>query len=712
MHFFACMIRSAKNVRNWWIDVFWEHPNRLWALKVTVTIAILLIPCVIAREYFVGATLSLGVVGIALAETDVHPRSRIFSLSVTLIGVLLASAVTELLKFEPVWLGVWLTTMSFALTIVGGISGRMQGITFGIILVTIYTTLGMYLGKPWYYQPILLPLGGLFYGIISLAVLYTKPFRMLEEQLATTFARLGDYFDAKASFFPSKSEQQETYRNLLAIRNIAVVDQIELYKNDLNRFKAGSGTEFSTKIDAFYRLWMILQEIHERAASSHEQYDLLSEKTSNSDIMVGFGQILSNMGNAMRAYSHSILNKTKYTHPVSLKWAITAQQKMVNTQQGNELHTSLSLLMKNLTELEKLLQNIPLIQAGEIPYEINYKGRPVKESLRYILHPAHPRFRFAMRMAFSFLAGYLALHFFKIDNGYWIILTSFLVCQQTYSATRQRLYHRILGTMAGVILGILLAQILPTKAGEVILLLGSIYAFFVWVKTKYTRAVVFITIFVLASFNIQFNQGVPVMLPRLIDTFIGALIVFISVRFFWPDWQYKQLPALLLTAIEKNKNYFDSVYNLEVDKETYNHIRRRAHYADSALTRAWRSMQLEPKSKRAFQQTAFNLTYLNHSLISYISAFGIHDFKTKLTPELKKIYEMISSSLTKTLDVLSGKIEPDKVSINFAELEAEIEKLRHKENPQEIVLFINVARVANELFFEAGNLAGNNSERS
>ena len=699
--------RGIRNIKNRWIDFFWEHPNRLWALKVTVTIALLLIPCVIIGEYFIGATLSLGVVGIALSETDVHPKSRALSLSATLTGVLIASAITELLKFEPVWLGVWLTIMSFALTIIGGISSRMQGITFGIILVTIYTTLGMYLGKPWYYQPILLPLGGLFYGIISMAVLYTKPFRLLEEQLATTFAKLGGYFKAKAKFFPSTSENQENLRNQLAIQNIAVVDQIELYKNDLNRFKESAGKAASDKIDTFYRLWMALQEMHERAASSHEQYDLLSEKTADSELMVGFGQILSDMGNAMLAYSHSLLNKTAYRHPVSLQWAIAAQQKMVATQQENPLYTSLQLLMKNLTELERILQNIPLIQAGKIPYEVNYKGRPARELLNNILNFSHPRFRFAMRMAFCFLAGYLALHFLKIDNGYWIILTSFLVCQQTYSATRQRLLYRILGTFAGVISGVLLAQILPTKAGEVLLLLGSIYAFFAWVKTRYTRAVIFITIFVLASFNIQFNQGVPVMLPRLIDTIIGALIVFAAVRFLWPDWQYKQLPALLLTAIEKNKNYFDSVYDADVDKETYNHIRRRAHYADSALTRAWRGMQMEPKSKRSFQQTAFNLTYLNHSLISYISAFGIHDFKTKLTPELKNVYELISNLLQQTLDVLSGKIEPDATIVNNNETEFEIEKLQVGDSPQETVLFLNVARVAKELLAEASELAAN-----
>jgi len=45
-----------------WIGVFWKNPYHLWALKVTVSIAFLLIPAeLLFPDSFIGTTLALGV---------------------------------------------------------------------------------------------------------------------------------------------------------------------------------------------------------------------------------------------------------------------------------------------------------------------------------------------------------------------------------------------------------------------------------------------------------------------------------------------------------------------------------------------------------------------------------------------------------------------------------------------------------------------------
>ena len=86
------------------------------------------------------------------------------------------------------------------------------------------------------------------------------------------------------------------------------------------------------------------------------------------------------------------------------------------------------------------------------------------------------------------------LYFFELEKGEWILLTSLLVLQQSFISTRQRLLERVLGTLYGVVAGILLVQLLPTLAGHIILLLISYYLFFYYTKHKYAIAVVFVTI--------------------------------------------------------------------------------------------------------------------------------------------------------------------------------------------------------------------------
>jgi len=173
-------------------------------------------------------------------------------------------------------------------------------------------------------------------------------------------------------------------------------------------------------------------------------------------------------------------------------------------------------------------------------------------------------------------------------------------------------------------LGVTLSHLLPTLHGQILLLFGSIYLFFYWLKKNYTVAAMFITTYSLASFNILSNEGIAVMLPRVIDTTAGALIAYLVVRFIWPDWQSKQLPGFLLLAVAKNKRYFESTYQKGISDEAYFHNRQEAYHADNALASAWKGMRLEPKQMRQYEDKAFQLTNLNHALLSYISAFGVH----------------------------------------------------------------------------------------
>ena len=80
-------LKELKNhITDAWINVFWKNPNHLWALKVTVSIAALLIPAeVIFHDSFIATTLALGVVAMSLGETDVHPLGRVKSASIALI---------------------------------------------------------------------------------------------------------------------------------------------------------------------------------------------------------------------------------------------------------------------------------------------------------------------------------------------------------------------------------------------------------------------------------------------------------------------------------------------------------------------------------------------------------------------------------------------------------------------------------------------------
>ena len=686
-----------------WSNLFWRNPPHLWALKVTLAIAFLLLPAeLLLHNSFIGTTLALGVLAMALGETDVHPRGRVKSAGIALLFFFLTSSITELTLPYPALFAPVLGIMAFALVLMGGIDSRLQGVTFGSLLILVYTMLGAGNSDSWVHQPLLLTGGALCYSAVSILLLYHRPYRLLTDQLSRGFHYLAEYIELKAGLFPSNPAMQRSIRNQLAQKNTQLAQQIEACKNDLYSYSEESSHEMQPLLSSYYRKWFLLQEMQERAISSHEQYDLLSEQVKNSDLIEGFGQLMRELSGAIAQYAESLITGQPYRHPLSLRWTLTAMQRMLEDEKREAHHLTLSLLMRNLTGLEKNLRGDDA-SVSQIDLAAFYTRKPERKRLQELFTPTHPRFRFAVRLTLGWLLGYGMMQLLHFEKGAWILLTSLIVFQQTYSATRMRLFHRVLGTLLGVILGVTLAQLLPTHAGHILLLLGSIYAFFYWLKKNYTIAAIFITTFVLAVFNLLSSQGVEVMLPRIIDTLIGGAIAFLVVRFVWPDWQYKQLPSLLHTAVVKNKRYFESVYDGTVGEDEYQHNRRTAYNADNALTSAWKGMRLEPKHTRLYQERAFNLTNLNHALLSYISAFGVHKHAEDLTEQERSFCDNVSRVLHYASGLLTGETDHTELETVLQEAncwEDRIEELQQDEANRKAGLIYNIAHVSRELLIE------------
>ena len=687
-----------------WINLFWKNPNRLWALKVAASIAFLLIPAeLLFHESFYGTTMALGVVAMALGETDVHPRGRMKSAGLSLILFFITSSLVGFLYPFPLFFSLLILVMSFSLTLAGGVNARLQGVTFGTLLIFVYTMLGADASERWFYQPLLYTIGAFAYSVVSILLLRYRPYRLLKEQLARGFHYLAEYIELKADLFPSNPQVQMKIRTQLAQKNIELAQQIESCKSNLYSYSAESSEEVRPMVNLYYQKWFLLQEMQERAISSHEQYDLLSREVGNRELLEGFGQLMRELGKAMHRFGESLLTDQPYKHPLSLEWTLSALQQMLRGEQGEPHYRTLSLLMKNLTGLEKNLREQEMLTA-QIDVTVFNSRKPENTRLSSLLNPAHSRFKFSVRLTLSWLLGFGIMQLFHFDKGAWILLTSLIVFQQTYSATRMRLLHRVFGTLIGILLGVTLAHLLPTLAGQMLLLISSIYLFFYWLKKNYVIAAIFITTYVLASFNLLTEQGIAVMFPRIVDTLIGGIIAYLVVRFVWPDWQYKQLPGLLQQAMTKNKRYFESIYEGSVTEEEYLHNRRTAYNADNALTSAWKGMRLEPKNRRQNEESAFTLTNLNHALLSYISAFGVHKHTDSLTHSERMFCRDISTVLAYVTEMLAGMSDQSQLETLIHKAnnwEESLEELQKDPTNTRAGLIYNIAHVSRELLVES-----------
>ncbi|MDE3740696.1 YccS family putative transporter [Maribacter polysaccharolyticus] len=605
-------------------DLFLKNPNRLLAFKGTLVIGTLVISMVVLGLPFYGVTLGLGALAGVLSETEDHPKGRLKSMALKTISFAISSFSVELLQPYPILLGLGLSFSTVVFILLGGIGERYRGVTFGALLIGVYTMIGAQISPNWYIQPILLTLGAFIYGAFSYVVLLLKPYSLLNEQLARGFYALSDYFDKKAGLFPSDAQTENEIRTDLALLNIQIVESLDTCKEVLNSY--GEAQKNQRQLQPYLHYFMVLQGLHERATSSHERYDLLTANPANGELIGGIRQLLHELAFATKNFAESLLTGDPYKHPMALGWLVDTINGFLqaNKQKGS---LPLRLLIANITQCHETLEHIDEIHDMESLPKLEKDSRTYFERLRSQLHINHPRLRHALRLSVSFLIGFAVYEYFNIEKGEWIVLTILFVLQPSFSETRKRLLERTIGTLMGVVIGVSIIRLF-SFSGQILLLITSAYLFLIWMKRRYSVGVVFITIFVLCAFNIISNKGVEVMAPRLIDTLIGAFISFIVVRFLWPEWQYKKLPGLLSEVINKNTAYFkvilDEYQNPTTDDLKYRIARREAHRADNALVKVWQNMQFDPQKQQQLNKTAFTLTYLNHALLSYLSALGAH----------------------------------------------------------------------------------------
>jgi hypothetical membrane protein, TIGR01666 len=620
--------------------------NSAWLYNVRIFIAL----CgTTALPWWLGESkltipLTLGVVAAALTDLDDRLAGRLRNLIITLFCFFIASTSVEILFPWP-WLfalGLTLSTVGFIL--LGSLGQRYATIAFGALLIAIYTMLGVSLYAHWYQQPLLLLAGAVWYNLLTLTGHLIFPIRPLQDNLARSYEQLAHYLELKSRLFdPDIEDENQAPLYELALANGQLVATLNQTKASLLTRLRGDRGQRGTRRTLHY--YFVAQDIHERASSSHIQYQTLRDNFRYSDIMFRFQRLLSMQSQACTQLSKAILLRTPYQHDSRFERAFThldaALDRVRVSGASPEQMKALGFLLNNLRAIDAQLATIESEQAQSqaksetetlLADDSLHGISDIRLRLSLNMSPESALFRHAVRMSLVLCAGYAIIQFTGLHHGYWILLTSLFVCQPNYNATRHRLALRIIGTLVGVALGVPILLLVPSLEGQLALIVITGVLFFIFRNVQYAHATMFITLLVLLCFNLL-GEGFEVALPRIIDTLIGCGIAWFAVSFIWPDWKFRNLPRVLERAVDANCRYLDAIleqYHQGRDNRlSYRIARRNTHNRDAELASVVSNMSTEPKVSNEMRETAFRLLCLNHTLTSYISALGAH--REKLT---------------------------------------------------------------------------------
>jgi len=615
--------------------------------------------------------LTLGVVAAGLSDIDDRFSVRIMNLIYTYIGFFITAASVSLLFPYPILFALGLIVSCIGWILLGSLGRRYATISYGCLVVSVYSMLGVHLFDQWYIQPSLLVIGAIWYGLISTISFLLFPVRQVQDKLSQCFSSLGNFLFSKSNLF-DVDMTPTSYQDSMISLSMENGQLISIF-NDmrtalLTRLKGDRGQRDTRRSLQYY---FVAQDIHERADSAHIDYQKLAKMFEHSDVLFRFQRILALQGKACKDLSDSILHRTTYQHNVRFEHAFKNLRYSLDKLKKEENYdliwvNSLFALYQNLKSIDAQLQNLETERHIKYDQSKNFENQLKDDDLKgwddivirikQNLTPESVLFRHAIRVSIVLFIGYVFVQLTNIEYGYWILLTALFVSQPNFNATKRRLRLRIIGTLGGIILGYAILYFVPSIEGQLLLLVLSGVLFFDLRSKQYAQATAFITIMALINFNLD-GLGYEAALPRMIDTVIGCALAWFGVSFIFPDWKFRRLPRTIQRSLEAQCNYLANVVaqyhqgrNNSLD---YRIVRRAAHNRDADVASLISTLATEPDFDPSQKSLAFEFLCLNHTFLSYIAALGAHREQVK--------DQQVLNLLDQALDDISGALLRDEM---------------------------------------------------
>ncbi|WP_041782771.1 FUSC family protein [Mycolicibacterium chubuense] len=167
----------------------------------------------------------------------------------------------------------------------------------------------------------------------------------------------------------------------------------------------------------------------------------------------------------------------------------------------------------------------------------------------------HPTTKTAVQVAIATSAATILGELISPDRWYWAVLTAFLVFTgvTTRGELLSRVGHRIIGTIAGVVAGVLLAAVVGQHpAVQIVVLLICVFCAFYLVTVAYVWLTFFVTVLLAMLYGLLGNFSLQVLELRIAETAAGGLVGVAAAYFVFST-------KTRATFVEKVHEYLDRV---------------------------------------------------------------------------------------------------------------------------------------------------------
>ncbi len=584
-------------------------------LRITIGIMVPVLLAARFDEIGWGLAMALGALCVSLTDNagPVHHRVNGMLAAIGFISVS-SLAIGYALPFH--WLTIILLALfAFGFSIIGIFGSRAASlgtsVLVGIILQLADSGLGVW------QNALLTAAGGAWYFLLSMSLYRIRPYKLAQQVLADCITETGKFLQLKSWFYAPNPGFDHLYTELLKAQ-VEVNHKQETVREIL--FKTRSIVKESTHTGrVLVMAFLETVDIFELVMTTEQDYRALQKKLGDEGILHEFGEMLqliadkiSGIAQAMQEGKDADAGNGLSNAFFVLETRYEEQRRLVMNASNAEAFIALRHVLTGIKDLVSKVQNLAVFSTYDKKLKLNRQVDydrfvvPSYINTRLLVSNLNWQsniFRYSVRMAVGVMAGYLLSLFFPLGHSYWILLTIVVILKPAYSLTRKRNTERLLGTLVGGILGVIILFLVKNPAALLMLLILFMIGAFSLMRTRYWVSVGLLTAYVLISiYLLKPGDYTPIFKDRLLDTFIGSVISFLFTRFIPPVWEKVQLKELIAEALRANRDFLS--YILDVMSGTPIHIsqykwfRKETYVALANVSDAFQRMLNEPKSRQ------------------------------------------------------------------------------------------------------------------
>lgn len=643
-------------------------------------------------ELNIGFVMSLGALCVSAADTPGASKHRFNGMFACSVLVTVLSILVHYATVNTFLLGLVIVLSGFVFSMLHVYGNRSAAVGIAALLVMVMSLQTPQEGKGIWINAGYILAGGIWYMLYSLVLYRLRPYKFIQQVLSDYIFDVSVFLKLRGDLYSVVPEYDKINEQLLQ-QQIDIEAQQNMLSDLL--FNTRTIVKESTHIGrVLVKTYLEVAELYESVMTTYQQYHLMHEHFDKTGILEKYQQIIYLLSAEMEEISMAIKsgissepnNETQHLVQKTRKQFEELRQHYMNDD-NVENFVSLGRIQNNLEDMAEKINQLHLFTTYEVSFKKEdshsspFSGLSATEDFRPSLffnnlHFESNIFRHSVRVALALLVGYIVSLFFKVDHGYWILLTIVVILKPAYALSKRRNSDRLIGTALGIVIGLLVLFFIKNTTALLVIMIIFMAGSYMFIRTNYFLTVLLMTPYIIIFFHYLYPANVSqIMLERIIDTAIGSVIAFFASLFLIPAWERNSIKAYMLKMLEANDQYYSSIAfyfcsDIPVKSDKIKVARREVLIALANLSNAFTRMISEPKRHQQGIKNVHRFVAINHTLISHLSSLSyllqteLNTFRSPdLLPVIDNTRQHFKNAMLNLLNQKETVQKPDSIAL-------------------------------------------------